>query len=91
MPLAIYDDHDRRRTVSQTWDWIDDRRYVAQIEITRETADGLAILKFSGRLRAVLPDEIAGIATQVGFNNVHVLAPAETGYYQPIIRGTRAP
>jgi SAM-dependent methyltransferase len=88
---AVYDDHGRRRTVSQTWDWIDDRRYVAHIEITRETADGSAILKFSGQLRAVLPDEIADLAIQNGFHDVHILSPAETGYYQPIVRGIRAP
>jgi len=87
-PPATYNDNRRQRTVTQSWDWIDDRRYIAHIEIVREAHDG--ILKFSGQFRAVLPDEVADMAAQIGFENVRVLTPDETGYYQPIICGTRA-
>jgi glycine/sarcosine N-methyltransferase len=38
-----------------------------------------------GRYRAITPEEVATLAAQVGLNDVQVLSPTVTGYYQPIV------
>lgn len=40
--------------------------------------------------RAITPEELATLATRVGFNDVQVLSPTVTGYcyYQPIVTAT---
>jgi glycine/sarcosine N-methyltransferase len=89
-PPAFYGDDGRRRIVFQVWDWLDERRYIVHLHITRETAQGWAAHHFVGRYRAVTPDEMARMAAESGFQDVKVLPPADSGFYQPII-AARAP
>ena len=84
-PPVFYDDAGRRRIVFQVWDWIDERRYVVHLYVTRDTTDGWITHHFTGACRAVTPDEIVRIATQAELKNVRVLSSADTGFYQPII------
>jgi hypothetical protein len=84
-PPAFYTDEGRRRIVFQVWDWIDERRYVVHLYVTQDTAQGWITHQFTGNYRAVTPDEMAQLAIRAGLQDVHVLPPATTGFYQPII------
>ena len=68
------------------WDWQDDRRYVVHLFITMEKPDGWRTLHFVGHYRAVPVGDVAALVTAAGFDDVRVLTPGETGYYQPVIR-----
>lgn len=85
---SLFLDEGRRRIVFQVWDWVDERRYVLHLYITRHMPDGeWATNHFVGRYRAMTPKEVAALAKQAGFREVKVLQPADTGYYQPIVTG----
>ena len=83
---ALYFDGEFRRIVHQVWDWQDDRRYVVHQFITYEGLDGWHTRHFVGRYRAISPSEVAELARRASFDDVRVLGPQETGYYQPVIR-----
>lgn len=86
-PPSLYWDGKFRRIVHQIWDWQDDRRYVVHLFITCERDDGWQTRHFIGHYRAVISSEVAQLAERVGFKDVYILPPQESGYYQPIIRG----
>jgi SAM-dependent methyltransferase len=85
-PAAFYRDGRSRRIVHQVWDWQDDRRYVVHLFITMEEPHGWRTLHFVGHYRAVPVSDVAALVTAAGFDDVRVLTPGETGYYQPVIR-----
>lgn len=85
-PASLYLDGKFRRFVHQVWDWQDERRYVVHLFITTQSLNGWNTQHFIGQYRAIPPSEVAALAMQAGFDDVSVLAPAETGYYQPVIR-----
>ena len=85
-PVSLYFDGEFRRFVHQVWDWQDDRRYVVHLFITMQKPDGWHTRHFVGQYRAITPSDVAALAVHAGFDDVRVLAPDETGYYQPVIR-----
>jgi glycine/sarcosine N-methyltransferase len=86
---SLFIDNGLRRIVHQVWDWQDARRYTVHLYITRQTNSlGWQSSHFVGRYRAITPDEVATLAARVGFNDVQVLSPTVTGYYQPIVTAT---
>jgi glycine/sarcosine N-methyltransferase len=90
-PPAMFLDAGRRRIVHQVWDWQDDRRYVVHLYITREMPNNEWITShFRGHYRAITLQEVAGHVEEVGFQQVQILPPAATGYYQPVIAAVRA-
>jgi SAM-dependent methyltransferase len=85
-PPAMFMDSGLRRIVHQVWDWHDDRRYSVHLYITLQTGDtGWTSQHFVGHYRAITTDEIAAHITNAGFENVRILSPRATGYYQPIV------
>ena len=90
-PASLYSDGKFRRLVHQVWDWQDDRHYVVHLFITMQTPDGWHTRHFVGQYRAITPSEVAALAVHAGFDDVRVLAPDETGYYQPVIRAVAPP
>ena len=90
-PPSLYRDGKFRRFVHQVWDWQDDRRYVVHLFITTEQLDGWRTRHFVGHYRAIPPNDVAALALHAGFDDVRVLAPEETGYYQPMIRAVTPP
>jgi glycine/sarcosine N-methyltransferase len=92
-PPVFFMDGKHRRIVHQIWDWHDDRRYTVHLFITREVAgqpsEKWETKHFVGKYRAVTPLEIVGLARQVGFTDLQVLEPERTGFYQPIIIGSK--
>lgn len=86
-PPSLYLDGKLRRVVHQVWDWQDDRRYFVHLFITIQEPDGWHTRHFVGQYRAVAPSHVAELAEHAGFDEVRVLAPDETGYYQPVVRG----
>lgn len=92
MPPAVHDDHGHRRIVHQVWDWLDDRRYVLHLYITRQTRQtpqGWRTHHFVGRYRAVTPHEVAALADAAGFHSVRIIPPEESEFYQPMVIGVR--
>lgn len=90
-PALLYTDGKFRRFVHQVWDWQDARHYVLHLFITMQTPDGWHTRHFVGRYRAITPSDVAALAVHAGFDDVRVLAPDETGYYQPVIRAVAPP
>jgi glycine/sarcosine N-methyltransferase len=87
---AMFSDEGRRRIVHQVWDWQDERRYVVHLYITREMPNNEWITShFLGRYRAITPKEIADYAAHVGFQQIKILPPIDTGYYQPVVMAVR--
>jgi len=80
-----HSNHSGRRIVFQVWDWVDDRRYVFHLYITRETESGWQTLHFAAPYRAVLRDELNDALTQAGFVGIRWMDPAESGFYQPVV------
>jgi glycine/sarcosine N-methyltransferase len=82
---AFYTDAGRRRMVFQLWDWKDEQRYEFHMYITRETADGWHTHHGASMYRALLPEELTPILEGAGFQRVRWMAPAESGFYQPLV------
>jgi glycine/sarcosine N-methyltransferase len=82
---SFYSDQGRRRIVFQVWDWIDVRRYIFHLYITRELAEGWQTFHTSCLYRVVRRYEVAAILKQARFKNVRWLTEAESGFYQPIV------
>lgn len=90
-PASLYFDGKFRRLVHQVWDWQDDRRYIVHLFITMQLPHGWQTRHFVGQYRAITPNEVSALAADAGFDDVCVLAPSETGYYQPVIRAIGPP
>ena len=82
---AFYRDGDRQRIVFQLWQWLDSRRYIFHLYITRETDHGWQTFHTAGAYRAILQQELSATLRQAGFTNVRWLAQDESGFYQPIV------
>jgi SAM-dependent methyltransferase len=87
---AIYSDAGKRRIVFQLWDWLDERRYMFHLYITRETEDGWHVHHGASTYRAMLREELTEILETSGFCDVHWLMPDRSGYYQPVVAATAA-
>jgi SAM-dependent methyltransferase len=90
-PASLYFDGKFRRLVHQVWDWQDNRHYVVHLFITTQMPDGWHTRHFVGQYRAITPSDVAALAVHAGFDDVRVLAPNETGHYQPVIRAVAPP
>ena len=82
---SFYSDQGRRRIVFQLWEWIDARRYIFHLYITRELEQEWETFHTAGMYRAIRSDELAAILSHAGFKNLRWLAPEESGFYQPIV------
>jgi hypothetical protein len=82
---SFYRDRRRRRIVFQVWDWLDDRRYVFHLYITREFAGGWQTFHTSALYYALLRDDLLAALSKAGFRNARWLFQAESGFYQPIV------
>jgi glycine/sarcosine N-methyltransferase len=89
MPPSFFTDHGARRIVFWIWDWLDDRRYIIHLYISRQDGQVWENHHFVGSYRAVSTEEVAAMAISVGFTDVRVLPATETGFYQPIITAIR--
>ncbi|MGH8782149.1 class I SAM-dependent methyltransferase [Paraburkholderia sp.] len=88
-PPMMFMDNGLRRIVHQVWDWHDERRYTVHLFITRAMSDGnWQSYHFVGRYRAITPKEVANHMRNVGLENVQILLPDVTGYYQPVVAAT---
>jgi glycine/sarcosine N-methyltransferase len=89
MQPSFFTDHGARRIVFQVWDWLDDRRYIVHLYISRQVGQGWEDHHFVGSYRPVSTEEVAAMAISVGFTDVRVLPATEAGFYQPIITAIR--
>jgi glycine/sarcosine N-methyltransferase len=82
---SFYSDQGKRRIVFQVWDWVDDRRYVFHLYITREHEQGWHTFHTSAVYRTLLRDEVSAALCRARFNNVRWIFEVESGFYQPIV------
>jgi len=82
---SFYSDQARRRIVLQVWDWLDERRYMFHLYITRMVENEWQTLHTTAVYRALLRDELSEALNQTGFTNIRWLLPAESGFYQPMV------
>ena len=82
---AFYLDQGSRRIVFQVWDWIDARRYIFHLYITRELPTGWQTFHTSALYRALSRQELTVALKHSQFKNVRWLSPTESGFYQPIV------
>jgi glycine/sarcosine N-methyltransferase len=82
---AFYGGAGNRRIVFQVWDWIDDRRYIFHLYITREVVNGWENVHGAAAYSAMTRAELTGALNRTGFRKVRWLPPDESGFYQPII------
>jgi glycine/sarcosine N-methyltransferase len=83
---AFYSDQGGRRIVHQVWDWIDERRYVFHLYITREVrGGGWETQHYASNYRAVLREELSRILQVAEFISCRWILPGESGFYHPII------
>jgi glycine/sarcosine N-methyltransferase len=91
MPPRFSGNGSGRRIFHEVWDWLDDRRYVCHIYITNEIVHRWEVRHFTGEYCAVLKCEMADLFREVGCEDVQILAPEQTGYHYPLIRGQKFP
>lgn len=82
---AFYHDRGQRRIVHQVWDWMDDRRYMFHLYITRETREGWESQHYVSSYRTLLREELNRLLHAAGFVNSRWLKPVESGFYQPMV------
>jgi glycine/sarcosine N-methyltransferase len=78
-----------RRIFHEVWDWHDDRRYTCHVYVTTEVGRNWQVKHFTGEYCAVLKCEMAELLRDAGFGDVQVLAPEQSGFHQPVIRGKK--
>ena len=84
-PPSFFSDATGQRIVFQVWDWLDDRRYVVHLYISRHVGQSWQDHHFIGHYRAISVEEVCALAVSAGFTDVRTRTPAETGFYQPVI------
>lgn len=89
MPPRFSGNGTGRRIFHEVWDWHDDRRYTAHVYITNEVLHHWQVRHFTGDYCAILKCEMADLLCENGFSDVQVLMPEQTGFHQPLIRGTK--
>jgi glycine/sarcosine N-methyltransferase len=82
---SFFPDQEQRRIVLQVWDWLDERRYIFHLYITRMVAGEWQTFHTTAVYRAVMRDEMWRALTDAGFSDVQWLYPEESGFYQPIV------
>jgi 2-polyprenyl-3-methyl-5-hydroxy-6-metoxy-1,4-benzoquinol methylase len=83
---AFYSDPGGRRIVHQVWDWIDERRYVFHLYITREVqGSAWETQHYVSNYRAILREELDHMFHLAEFTSCRWIFPGESGFYQPIV------
>jgi glycine/sarcosine N-methyltransferase len=84
---ALHGSGEDRRIVGQAWQWAADRRTLEiSMFILRPAGEGWSAAVRSVTYRALRRDELTAALEAGGFGEVSWLLPAESGYYQPIVR-----
>jgi glycine/sarcosine N-methyltransferase len=89
MPPNFSGNGSGRRIFHEVWDWHDERRYTCHVYVTKEVARHWEVMHFTGNYCAILKCEMADLLREVGYTDVQVLAPEQSGFHQPLIRGKK--
>lgn len=82
---SFYSDQGQRRIVFQVWDWLDERRYMFHLHITRMVAGEWQTFHTTAVYRALLRQELSEALNKAGFTKIRWLLPVESGFYQPVV------
>lgn len=85
---VFYSDQGHRRIVFQVWDWLDERRYMFHLYITRMVDSEWQTFHTTAVYRALLRQELSEALNKAGFTNIRWLFPLESGFYQPMVLAT---
>lgn len=78
-----------RRIVHQIWDWLGEDRYAVHQYITVEAEGQWRSHHFASEYRCALRSELTATLENAGLAEVRWLMPEESGFYQPIVMGTK--
>lgn len=85
-----FEDGAGARIVFQSWDWADDgRTYTAHLFITRRLGDEWDLIHHQTPYRALRRHELERTLSKAGFVGIVWHAPAESGFYQPVVTARR--
>lgn len=82
---SFYSDQGHRRIVFQLWDWLDERRYMFHLYITRHIGNDWQTFHTTAVYRALLRQELSEALDRAGFTSIRWLLPEESGFYQPLV------
>lgn len=88
-PPVFFNDGQFRRIVHQVWDWQNERNYIVHLYITLESEKGWRSHHFLGNYRAISVPELVLLLQGLGYQDIQVFDPKETGYHQPIIKSIK--
>ena len=86
-PPYIHKTGDGQRVSFQTWSW--EGEHYKLIQYIIEDGRTLAVSKFACEYRATRREEISDLLLESGCREVKWLFPEETGFYQPILVGSK--
>jgi glycine/sarcosine N-methyltransferase len=89
MPASFSGNGNGRRIFHEVWDWHDERHYTCHVYVTKEIARRWEVMHFTGDYCAILKCEMADLLCAMGFVNVQVLPPEQTGFRHPLFRATK--
>lgn len=81
-----------RRMVAQAWEWEADRPVyqLHQFVVREEPSGAWSARHLVTTYRALRRSELSSAASEVGFDEIRWLEPADTGFYQPVLAAERA-
>ena len=85
---SFFTDQEHHRIVLQVWDWLDERRYMFHLYITRMVGNEWETFHTAAVYRALLRQELSEALNQAEFTNIRWLVPLESGFYQPMVLAT---
>lgn len=88
-PPAFHSSDRGRWFVHQVWDWHDETRYTLHHYITENLNGSWRSHHFVGEYRCVTRAELTEALVEGGLEHIRWLTPEESGFYQPVVLGTR--
>jgi SAM-dependent methyltransferase len=86
----VFDDPGGRRIAFQVWDWSEDgSTYLVHLFILREGEGDWQVKHFATHYRALLRHELSRTLREAGFTEIEWQMPAESGYYQPVVKARK--
>lgn len=86
----VFDDPGGRRIAFQVWDWSEDgSTYLVHLFILRAGEGDWQVKHFATHYRALLRHELSRTLREAGFTEIEWQMPAESGYYQPLVKARK--
>jgi SAM-dependent methyltransferase len=86
----VFDDAQGKRIVFQVWDWSEDgSTYLVRQFILRQAENDWKTKHYATRYQVLQRSQLTRFLSCAGFSEIEWQMPAESGYYQPVVRAYR--